>query len=166
MRRPLLLTIRAAVALGLGVDAYVHLHLASRYQLAAPDGIGGGTLFRIEGVLAVIALMLMLVRPRASSYALAALVALGGVAAVLLYRYVDVGAIGPVPSMYEPIWFPEKTLSAFAEAAAGILALVGLLLGQAGSEATGDRSAPTRASSRRMRDAAVPGDRPSSRETS
>lgn len=128
MRRPLLLTIRAAVALGLGVDAYVHLHLASRYQLAAPDGIGGGTLFRIEGVLAVIALMLMLVRPRASSYALAALVALGGAAAVVLYRYVDVGAIGPVPSMYEPIWFPEKSLSALAEAAAGILALVGLLL--------------------------------------
>jgi hypothetical protein len=149
VRRPLLLAVRAVVAVGLGVDAYVHLHLASRYQLAAPDGIGGGTLFRIEGVLAVIALLLVLVRPRASSFALAALVALGGVAAVVLYRYVDVGAIGPVPSMYEPIWFPEKSLSALAEAAAAILALVGLLLDR-GSSSPRRRPGPGVSSSRRL----------------
>lgn len=147
MRRPLLLAVRAAVAVGLGVDAYVHLHLASRYQLAAPDGVGGGTLFRIEGVLAVIALLLVLVRPRASSFALAALVALGGVAAVVLYRYVDIGAIGPVPSMYEPIWFSEKSLSALAEAAAGILALVALRIGR-GSASPARRPSGTRRSVR------------------
>lgn len=142
MRRPLLLAVRAVVAVGLGVDAYVHLHLASRYQLAAPDGIGGGTLFRVEGVLAVIALLLVLIRPRASSYAFAALVALGGLAAVVLYRYVDVGVIGPVPSMYEPIWFPEKSLSALAEAAAGAFAVVALLVGR-GSASPGHRHSRT-----------------------
>ena len=126
MRRPALLVVQVLVAAGLAVDAYVHLHLAGNYQLASPDGIGGGNLFRLEAALAVIALLLVLVRPRPSSFAVAALVALGGVAAVLLYRYVDVGAVGPIPSMYEPIWFFEKTLSAVVEAAAGVLALVGL----------------------------------------
>jgi hypothetical protein len=43
---------------------------------------------------------------------------------VLLYRYVDVGAIGPVPNMYEPVWFGEKLHSAYAE---GGVALVWLL---------------------------------------
>lgn len=142
MRRPLLLAVRAVVAVGLGVDAYVHLHLASRYQLAAPDGIGGGTLFRVEGVLASTALLLVLIRPRAASYAFAALVALGGLAAVVLYRYVDVGAIGPVPSMYEPIWFPEKSLSALAEAAAAAFAVVALLIGR-GSVSPGHRHSRT-----------------------
>ena len=46
------------------------------------------------------------------------LVAFGGVAAVLLYRYVDVGAIGPLPDMYDASWYSEKTWSAIAEAAA------------------------------------------------
>ena len=36
-------------------------------------------------------------------------------AAVMLYRYVDIPAIGPLPAMYEPVWFFEKTLSAVAE---------------------------------------------------
>jgi hypothetical protein len=36
---------------------------------------------------------------------------------VLLYRYVDVGAIGPVPNMYEPVWYAEKLRSLYAEAA-------------------------------------------------
>ncbi len=128
MRRLALLVVRALVVAGLAVDAYVHLHLAGNYQLAAPDGIGGGNLFRIEAALAVVALLLVLLRPRPASYAVAALVLLGGVGAVVLYRYVDVGAVGPVPSMYEPIWFREKSLSAVAEAGAGLLALVGLLM--------------------------------------
>jgi hypothetical protein len=42
----------------------------------------------------------------------------------VLYRYVDVGAFGPVPNMYDPFWAPaEKTLSAVAEAVAALAAL-------------------------------------------
>ena len=54
--------------------------------------------------------------------AFAFLVAFGGVAAVLLYRYVDVGAIGPLPDMYDASWYSEKTWSAIAEAAAAVAA--------------------------------------------
>jgi hypothetical protein len=47
----------------------------------------------------------------------------------LLYTYVDVGAIGPLPDLYEPIWaLPGKRGSAIAETAATVLALAGLAL--------------------------------------
>ncbi|MFR0359556.1 hypothetical protein [Streptomyces sediminimaris] len=51
-----------------------------------------------------------------------------GLAAVLFYRYVHVGSVGPPPTMYEPPWYPERTASAVAEAAAMIIAAAGLLL--------------------------------------
>jgi hypothetical protein len=40
----------------------------------------------------------------------------------MLYRYVDVGSLGPIPNMYDPIWYAEKTLSAVAEAAVAVVA--------------------------------------------
>jgi hypothetical protein len=47
---------------------------------------------------------------------------------VLLYRYVDLGALGPLPDLYENTWqVPGKLLSAYAEAAAVVLAGLGLL---------------------------------------
>jgi hypothetical protein len=54
------------------------------------------------------------------------LVALSAFIAVVLYRYVDVPALGPFPAMYEPVWFFEKSLSAAAEAVGAILAAVGI----------------------------------------
>jgi hypothetical protein len=42
----------------------------------------------------------------------------------VLYRYVDVGSIGPIPNMYEPAWFGEKTHSAIAEGLVAVLWLV------------------------------------------
>ena len=123
--RPLELALRLLVATGLAVQAAVHLRLARTYGFAAPDGIGGDNLFRIEAVAAIIAALYLLARGSRPAYLLAAAVALGGFVAVVLYRYVDVPALGPIPSMYEPIWFFEKTLSAVAEGVAGMLALVG-----------------------------------------
>ncbi|MEO7071025.1 MAG: hypothetical protein ABI131_11100, partial [Nostocoides sp.] len=52
-----------ALVVCLAVDAYVHLHLASRYQLAAPGGIGGGNLFRIEAGVAILIGLAVLARP-------------------------------------------------------------------------------------------------------
>jgi hypothetical protein len=114
------LLLRLLVALGLVVDAVIHLHLASGYQAAAPGGIGEGSLFRIEAGVAILVAVAVLVRPYRLVSALAFLVAGAGLGAVLLYRYVDVPAIGPLPSMYEPVWFGEKTLSAVAEAVAAV----------------------------------------------
>ena len=127
-RTDLLTTLlRVLVVAGLVIDAVVHLRLAANYQLAQPSGIGQGNLFRIEAVLALLAAGYVLLRGSRRSFAVAALVALGGVFAVLLYRYVQMPALGPIPAMYEPIWFFDKTLTAIAEALAGVLALVGAL---------------------------------------
>jgi hypothetical protein len=112
---------------GLVVDAVTHLQLASVYQMAAPGGIGQGNLFRVEAVLALLAAVFLLVSPSRIAYAAAFAVAAGGLAAVLLNRYLDVPALGPIPSMYEPLWFAKKTATAVAEAGAAAGALTGLL---------------------------------------
>lgn len=120
--------LRAAAALGLVVDAVIHLRLASDYQFAFPGGIGGGNVFRIEAAIALLAAALLLVRASRTSYLVALVVALSALVAVVLYRYVDVPQIGPLPAMYEPIWFYDKTLSAVAEGVAAVSAAIGLLL--------------------------------------
>lgn len=116
------LAVRICVALALVVDAVVHLHLAPGYQLSAPSGIGAGNLFRLESAVALAAAVFVLVRGTLIAYAAAFLVALSALGPVLLYRYVDVPAFGPLPAMYEPLWFPEKSLSAVAEAVAVVVA--------------------------------------------
>jgi hypothetical protein len=47
---------------------------------------------------------------------------------MLVSRYVDLGPIGPFPSMYDPVWYPEKLLAAFAEGAATATALAGVIV--------------------------------------
>lgn len=124
------MTIRVALALvvvaGLAVDAYVHFHLASGYAGVKSSTLSQADLFYVEGALAVLAALALLARQRRYTAGFAFLVSAGGTAAVLVYRYVDVGAFGPVPNMYEPIWYGEKTLSVWAEgvAAAAALALL------------------------------------------
>jgi hypothetical protein len=45
----------------------------------------------------------------------------------MLYRYVDVGSLGPLPNMYEPTWTsPYKLMSAYAEGTGAVLTGFGL----------------------------------------
>ena len=121
------LFLRLVVIAGLVVDVYVHWHLAPNFDTLKGSGspsISQGELFRVEAVLALVAMVLVGVVHRRWTVALAFLVAAGGAAAVLLYRYVDVGAIGPLPNMYDALWYTEKTVSVIAEAAAAVAALV------------------------------------------
>lgn len=112
------------VVAGLAVDAVIHVRLAEEYQFAFPEGIGGGTLFRIEAAAAVVAAVAVLAWGRRPSYWLAVLVAGSAFLAVVSARYVEVPSIGPLPSMYEPLWYLEKTISAVAEVVAALAALV------------------------------------------
>lgn len=124
------------VAAGLGVDAYVHWHLAPGFdgvKGTANPQISQGQLFRIETALALIAMVLVLVTRRRLAALVALLVAAGGLGAVLLFAYVDVGGLGPLPNMYDPFWYPEKTISAVAEAVAALGALRLLMTGPDGS---------------------------------
>ncbi|MFH5880167.1 hypothetical protein [Arthrobacter sp. NA-172] len=126
-RKPMDIVLRLLVVAALVIDAIVHLQLAPGYQLAAPDGIGQGNLFRLEAAAALVVGLYVLVRGSRPAYAAALLVAGSAFVVVLLYRYVDIPAIGPIPSMYEPVWFFEKTLSAIAEGLGAVLAAVGFL---------------------------------------
>jgi hypothetical protein len=123
-RMVLQVTLTAIVVIGLAVDAYVHFHLASAFKYNKTSTLSETDLFRLEATAAVIAAVALLVRPRRYTAAFAFLVAAAGTIAVVVYRYVDVGAIGPIPNMYDPYWAPaEKTLSVVAEALAALAAL-------------------------------------------
>jgi hypothetical protein len=128
--------LRIGTAAALAIDATVHLRDAAGYD-AVKATVSQGQLFRVEAGLAVVAALLVLVWPRRASWVVALLVAASALGAVLLYRYVDVGQLGPLPDMYENTWqVPGKLLSAYAEGAAVVLAGLGLL--------THRRAAPTR----------------------
>jgi glucan phosphoethanolaminetransferase (alkaline phosphatase superfamily) len=116
------------VVAGLAVDAYVHFDLASDYDPVKTDTLSQGDLFRAQAVVSVLAALLLIVRPRRWTAAVAAVVAGSALAAVLVYRYVDIGKIGPIPSMYEPSWYTEKTITTIAEAAAFVAAVALLFL--------------------------------------
>lgn len=119
--------LRLLVAAGLVTDAVVHLRLAGGYQLAQPGGIGEGTLFRIQAVVALLVALWVIVRGDRWAFAVAASVGFSALAAVVVYRYVDVPSLGPLPRMYEPVWFFQKVLSAIAEGLAGAFATYALV---------------------------------------
>jgi hypothetical protein len=61
--------------------------------------------------------------------------------AVVLYRYVDVGKLGPLPNMYEPTWaLSAESASPWAEAPAVILAAAGMLTTRARTRGPAGRS--------------------------
>jgi len=126
LRRAGLLALQVITAAGLAVDAYVHADLAAN-SASTGSAISQSTLFLIEAGAASAAALIVLVIGRRAGFALAALVAASALAAILVYRYVDIGALGPFPNMYEPAWYPEKTTAAVAEAVAVGASLAGLL---------------------------------------
>ena len=108
---------------GLAVDAWVHLRYADDYRLVATSVVSQATLFRIEGVAAALAAVGVVVWPRRWAALAALAVAAGGAAAVAAYTWMDPGRIGPLPDMYEPLWFAGKTASFVAELVAAVAAL-------------------------------------------
>jgi|tagenome__1003787_1003787.scaffolds.fasta_scaffold20980308_4 hypothetical protein len=117
----------ASTAALLAVDAYVHARDASLYDGITDGTLSQGTLFRGQALVATVVAVTLALRPRPAVWAIAALVAASAAGAVVLYTYVDVGPLGPLPDMYEPTWaLPGKAASAVAESGATVLALVGL----------------------------------------
>lgn len=127
--RPVSWLLRLVTAAALAVDAFVHADLATRYDPNQGTAlIGQGDLFRIEAAVSALAALALIISGRLVIWVLAVLVAGSALGGMLLYRYVDPGALGPLPDMYEPIWYPEKTLTAVAEAVATVTAVAGLLV--------------------------------------
>jgi hypothetical protein len=150
-RSPIQVALTAVVVVGLGVDAWVHLDLASAFSHVRTSTMSQADVFRIDAVVAIVAAIAVLVRPRRYTAAFAFAVAGAGTVAVVLYRYVDVGAIGPLPNMYDPYWVPVgKALSAVGEAlAAGCSLALFLLLHRSTAASVDGRAAdrPARRSS-------------------
>jgi Ni/Fe-hydrogenase subunit HybB-like protein len=120
------------VAVALAIDAYVHATSAGFYDPVQGGLITEGNLFRAEVLVSGAVALLLLLRPSRWTLTAALLVAASALAAVVLYRYVDVGPIGPIPDLYEPTWAaPGKLLSAFAEGFAVLLSTVGIVLARA-----------------------------------
>lgn len=124
------LVLRVLAAAALAVDAGVHFRLAPGYQAAAPEGFGEGNLFLAEAAAAAMAGLYVLIRGSRPAWILALLTAGGGLAVLVLYRYIDIPAFGPFPAMYEPVWFFDKTLTALAQGLATLLATTALILHQ------------------------------------
>lgn len=120
------LALLAAVAFV--IDAAVHAANASSYDPASGGIITEGNLFRAEAGVAALVALLLIVRPTRGVWVLAFATAATALGAVVLYRYVNVGAIGPIPNLYEPTWqVPGKLPSAYAEAAGVVIAGVGAI---------------------------------------
>jgi len=123
-------TLRLATAAALAIDSYVHADLIDLYAHNRSDGLSQGDLFRIEAAVSALAALLVLGLPwaRRLVWALAFVVAASALAGVTIYANYDLGAIGPIPDMYEPSWYGEKTLTAVAEAVTAGTALLGFLV--------------------------------------
>ncbi len=62
-----MIVLRVLVTVGLVVSGVIHFQLAPGFQQAAPGGIGGGNLLRIQAVMAVLAALYVLIRGRTTS---------------------------------------------------------------------------------------------------
>ena len=127
----LALTLRVLVVAALAVSAYAHFKLAKDYDHDAGGSIRQSTLFQIQGVLASLAALFLVINARVIGWLPAFSLAAGSLFAVLLYRYVQVGTLGPLPDMTDMTWTSRsnlKVISAIAEGVGTVGAAAGLLL--------------------------------------
>lgn len=118
------IVLRLLAAAALAYSAYVHWDLRDTYRAVRTSALSQGDLFTAQAVVAVVAAATLLVFGGRLGWLAALAVGAASLAAVLVTRYVDVGQLGPVPDMYEPVWFAEKSRSAVAE---GVTTVVGLV---------------------------------------
>lgn len=131
VRLDMAVLLRVLAGTALAVSGYVHLHLAHRYGY--PGTITGEQLFVAQGIAALALAAGIVVTGNRWLWAAGAALGLASFAAVMVYRYVDLGAIGPLPNMYDATWqpSPDKLLSAVAEITVPLLWAVHLMTGQA-----------------------------------
>ncbi len=126
--RVLRIALLLVTAIALVVNAVIHLQLAGPFDAITGTLVSQGTLFRIQAAVNIAAALLLITRTRWAA-AVAALVAAGGLALVVTTALVplDLTAVG-LPYLFEPIWYPDKVISAVAQAVALGAALAAALL--------------------------------------
>lgn len=121
------LVVRLVAAAAMAVVAGVHLDLAAGYALVG-DQVTQGDLFRVQAGVAGVVALALLVRPARVVWLMAAAVGLASLLAVVVTVYVAIPAVGPLPRIFEPVWYAEKAIAALAAGAALLAALTGLPL--------------------------------------
>lgn len=114
-----ILAARIWTALALLVNAYIHFQLAGPFDALVGTLVSQGALFRIQGVVNILAAILILVVHRWWAGLVAAGIAAGGLALLVVSVYVplDLSALG-FPVIYEPIWYQDKVIAVVAQAVA------------------------------------------------
>jgi hypothetical protein len=120
-------TVRLLGAGCLAVSAYTHLHLASGYDFG--PAITLGQLFLVQGVVCAVLGLWLLLRDSRPAWLISAAVMAASAAAVLMSSRTQLPAVGPLPGIYEPVWYAEKVVSAASEVAFLPLAVVRAALG-------------------------------------
>ena len=123
-RAPLLL--RLLVAIAFGVSAYVHVDLAQGPKVAAGEVTLAG-LFLADAVAALLVAAWVLVRPSTLAWAVAVVVGASSLLALLVSTWVQVPGPGPLPTVYDPLWYADKVVAAVSAGVAAAGAAAGLV---------------------------------------
>ena len=122
---PAALVLRVLGGAALGVSALLHVVLAQG-PLVSDGQVTLAGLFIAQAVVATLTALAVLLRGRRLAWIAAAVVGLGSLAALVLSVYVQIPAVGPFPTLYEPLWYGEKVLAAASAALAAVVAVVAL----------------------------------------
>ena len=106
----------AITAAGLIVNAIIHLSLAGPYDGNPGTLLSQGALFRIQAVAGLLAGTLVLIRPRLATALVAVVIALAGLASLLVtvVTPLDLTPVGG-PFIFEPAWYKDKIISTAAQ---------------------------------------------------
>ncbi|WP_298459865.1 hypothetical protein [uncultured Cellulomonas sp.] len=121
--------LRVLGAITLGFSGYLHLRIAlDRPPLFGDGEVTLSGLFVAQAVAAAVVVVWVLVRGDVLAWLAFAAVAAGSLVALLLSVVVRIPSIGPLPVIYEPLWYTDKYLAAISAGLAVVVALVALAL--------------------------------------
>lgn len=121
------LAFRIVGALALGFSAYLHFKIASHNRPWFENGgIRLSGLFVAQAIAATVVSLWVLVQGIRLAWLAFGAVAIASLVAVVTSTYVEIPAIGPLPKLYDPVWYDDKVLAAVSAGIASIVALVAL----------------------------------------
>ncbi|SFA80853.1 hypothetical protein [Cellulomonas marina] len=121
------MVLRVLGALALGVSGWVHLRIALDRPPPTADGaLTLSGLFAAQAAVCAVVVLAVLGRGSRAAWTAFLVVAAASVVALVASVYVRVPAIGPLPAMYEPLWYGDKYVAAGSAAVAVVVALAAL----------------------------------------
>jgi NO-binding membrane sensor protein with MHYT domain len=121
------LALRVVGALALGFSAYLHFKIASNDRPLFEDGgVRLSGLFVAQAIAATLVSLWVLAQGIRLAWLAFGAVAIASLVAVVMSTYVEIPAIGPLPKIYDPVWYDDKVLAAVSAGIASLVAVVAL----------------------------------------